>query len=86
MMAGPIESAVNVNDVRNAAKRVLPAFLFDFIEGGVDDETGLFRNEDAFARCQLLPRYLNDISLRTETDLVMADIGCTKIPALVRNT
>ena len=57
-------------------------FLFDFIEGGVDDETGLFRNEDAFASYQLLPRYLNDISLRTETDLVMADIGCTQIPAL----
>jgi L-lactate dehydrogenase (cytochrome)/(S)-mandelate dehydrogenase len=76
-MADRIESAVNIDDLRKAAKRVLPGFLFDFIEGGVDDETALSRNEDAFARYRLLPRYLNDISRRSlETDVLGMRFAC----------
>lgn len=66
---GRTSSAVNVDDVRKAARRYLPGFLYDFIEGGVDGEEGLARNEAAFARHALLPRYLVDVGsrdLRTE--------------------
>jgi isopentenyl diphosphate isomerase/L-lactate dehydrogenase-like FMN-dependent dehydrogenase len=49
------------------AKRRLPRAVFDFIEGGVEDERGLKRNEDAFARYFLVPRYLVDIAQRDQT-------------------
>lgn len=63
-------NAVNVDDVRQAARRALPGFLYDFIEGGVDGEEGLCRNESAFSRHSLLPRYLVDVAGRsTATEL-----------------
>jgi L-lactate dehydrogenase (cytochrome)/(S)-mandelate dehydrogenase len=76
-MAARVESAVNIDDLRKAAKRVLPGFLFDFIEGGVDDETGLSRNEQAFARHRLLPRYLGDVSRRSlQTEVLGVRFDC----------
>lgn len=55
-----IETAVNFDDLRRAAKRRLPKIAFDFIEGGVDGEGGLPHNEKAFAKHRLVPRYLID--------------------------
>lgn len=65
-----VKNAVNVDDVRLAAKRYLPGFLYDFIEGGVDGEEGLARNIAAFSNFSLMPRYLVDVAQRnTETEL-----------------
>lgn len=49
------------------ARRRLPRALFDFIEGGVEDERGLARNESAFSRYRLVPRYLVDVSRRDQS-------------------
>ena len=57
-----VEDAINLDDLRKMAKKRLPKVIYDFIEGGVDDEDGLVRNEDAFKKRPLLPRYLVDIS------------------------
>ncbi len=57
-----IDSAINLDDFRRAARRKLPRIAFDFIEGGVDDEIGLQRNRAAFNRFTLVPRYLVDVS------------------------
>jgi L-lactate dehydrogenase (cytochrome)/(S)-mandelate dehydrogenase len=54
--------AVNLDDLRKIARKRLPKVIYDFIEGGVDDEAGLSRNEDAFARRPLVPRYLVDVT------------------------
>ena len=54
--------AINLEDLRKIAKKRLPRVIYDFIEGGVDDEDGLVKNEDAFRRRPLLPRYLVDVS------------------------
>ena len=43
-----IENAINFEDLRKLAKKRLPKVVYDFIEGGADDEDGLLRNEDAF--------------------------------------
>jgi len=59
-----IDSAVNIEDLRRMARRRLPRIAFDYIEGGVEDERCLERNESAFARYPLLPRYLVDIARR----------------------
>jgi L-lactate dehydrogenase (cytochrome)/(S)-mandelate dehydrogenase len=53
---------INFDDLRRAAKRRLPKIAFDFIEGGVDGEDGIVRNETAFGRHLLVPRYGVDVS------------------------
>lgn len=39
----------NVEDARRAARRRLPAVVFDYVDGGADDEITMRRNEAAFA-------------------------------------
>lgn len=58
-----IDQAVNLDDVHKMAKKRLPKLLFDFIEGGTDDELCLERNRKAFQQHQLIPRYLVDVSV-----------------------
>lgn len=65
-----VEDSVNLDDLRRIAKKRVPKLIYDFIEGGVDDEAGLGRNEDAFRSRALVPRYMVDISrLNQETEL-----------------
>ncbi len=61
-----VDDAINIDDLRLAAKQRLPKLAFDFIEGGVEGETGLARNEQAFRRYRLMPRYLVDIAKRSQ--------------------
>ncbi|MCH7478648.1 MAG: alpha-hydroxy-acid oxidizing protein, partial [SAR324 cluster bacterium] len=56
------EQAINIEDLHRAAKRRMPRVAFDYFEGGAEDEHGLARNERAFRRHRLLPRYLVDVS------------------------
>jgi (S)-mandelate dehydrogenase len=62
-----VESAVNIEDLHQMAKRRLPRVAFEFIEGGVEDERCLDRNTEAFKKHQLVPRYLVDVSKRDQT-------------------
>jgi len=57
-----IDSWINLGDLQKAAKRRSPKLIHDFIEGGVDDEDGLERNEASYRRRTLTPRYMVDIS------------------------
>jgi len=62
-----LDKAVSIDDIRDCARRALPRIAFDFVDGGVDGETGLGRNRAAFDRWQLMPRYLVDVSQRSQT-------------------
>ena len=62
-----LNGAVNIDDLRKLAKKRLPRIAYDFIEGGVEDEVGIDRNEQAFRELQLVPRYLVDVSKRDQT-------------------
>ena len=62
-----LENAVNIEDLHRMAKRRLPKIAFDFIEGGVEDELGISRNEAAFKRYRLMPRYLVDVNKRDQS-------------------
>src|SRR5260370_20234129 len=62
-----LENAVNIEDLHRMAKRRLPKIAFDFIEGGVEDELGISRNEAAFRRYRLMPRYLVDVNKRDQS-------------------
>jgi (S)-mandelate dehydrogenase len=57
-----VDRAVNVDDLRKLAKRRLPKIAYDFIEGGLEDERGVARNEEAFGEFRLVPRYGVDVA------------------------
>lgn len=61
-----IARSVAIRDLRDLARKRLPKAIFDFIEGGCDDERCLAGNEDAFARIRLVPRCLVDVSTRDQ--------------------
>jgi L-lactate dehydrogenase (cytochrome)/(S)-mandelate dehydrogenase len=62
-----IDHAVNLEDIREIARRRLPRIAYDFIEGGVEDEHCLERNREAFRRRPLMPRYLVDVQERSQS-------------------
>ena len=66
-MPARIDAAINLDDLRKLAKRRLPKIAYDFIEGGLDDEDGLARNEDAFKQYPLVPRYGVDVTTRDQS-------------------
>jgi (S)-mandelate dehydrogenase len=64
-----LSQAISVEDLRRIAKRRLPRAIFDFFDGGAEDEVTLRANRAAFERVQLRPRVLVDVSvvdLKTE--------------------
>ena len=52
----------NVRDLRRLAKRKLPWPIFNYLDGGADDEVALRRSVAAFDDYELLPTHLSDIS------------------------
>jgi L-lactate dehydrogenase (cytochrome) len=49
----------NVADARRAARRKIPRPIFDYLDGGADDEIALDRNCSSFRNYALLPHALN---------------------------
>lgn len=65
-----LKRANNIADLRMLARRRLPRPIFDYIDGGADDELSLRRNSSAFADYELVPDVLTDVShIRTGTKL-----------------
>lgn len=56
-----------VDDYRAAARRRLPGMVFDFLEGGADDESGLARNLESFTQYDWRPQRLVDVSRRSQS-------------------
>tara|TARA_Y100000590_G_scaffold190582_1_gene216915 strand:+ start:19227 stop:20378 length:1152 start_codon:yes stop_codon:yes gene_type:complete len=84
-----LRKVANVDDLRSLAKRRLPAGVFDYIDGGAEDEITLRKNVDAYRNVSFKPRVLRDM---TEVDssthllgrplafpLVLAPTGFTRI-------
>ena len=59
-----MKKLVNVADFRASAKARLPRMVFDYLEGGAEDEIGLRHNRDAFETIKFQPRRLVDVSTR----------------------
>ena len=53
--------------MREAARARLPKPIFDFADGGAEDEVTLRRNEDAFLRWSFLPRPLEGAATRDQS-------------------
>ncbi len=65
-MPNVLDAAINVEDLRKLAKRRLPKIAFDFIEGGLEDEDGIVRNEKTLRDVRLVPRYGIEVSTRDQ--------------------
>lgn len=59
----------NIADLREKARKRLPLGVWEYLERGVEDETGMARNREAFDRLTFRPRVLRKvdrIDLRTQ--------------------
>lgn len=62
--------AIKVDDYRLLARRRLPKVVFDFLEGGAEDERGLAHNRAVFDRVRFRSRRFVDVSERSlETNI-----------------
>ncbi len=61
----------NIEDLRRLARRRLPRALFDFVDGGAQDEITLRANRSDFQQLALLPRVLTDVSRRDQSVTVL---------------
>jgi isopentenyl diphosphate isomerase/L-lactate dehydrogenase-like FMN-dependent dehydrogenase len=57
----------SVAAMRLLARRRLPRLVFDFIDGGAEDERALRRNEEALGQTRLLPRPLSGTEQRDQS-------------------
>src|SRR4030095_5479431 len=74
----------NVHEYRRAAKRRLPKVIWDYVDGGAEDEQTLAQNRAAFGRWALRPKILVDVS---KTDLSVTVCGQElALPILVAPT
>jgi len=64
------ENIYTIDEMRSIAKRRLPRIVFDYIDGGAGDEQGLDTNARQFRNFRLVPRYLVDVSNRTQKTTV----------------
>ena len=67
-MAADLTRAYNIEDLRGLARRRLPRMVFDFYDGGAEDEVTMRGNRAAFENLRLAPRVLRDVSV--------VDTGC----------
>lgn len=88
-VARRLARAASVDDLRRIARRRLPAGVFDYIDGGSEDERTLAANRAAFAAVTYRPRVLRGVA-KVETGstllgaplaypLVLAPTGFTRI-------
>lgn len=80
---------LNIDDLRQEAKRALPKALFDFVDGGALDERTLHDNRAHFANYRLLPKVMIDVAQRSQavevlgqrfdTPLILAPTGMTAL-------
>ena len=67
-----INDCYNFEDFRKLARKKLPSPIFNYIDGGADDEITLRRNTEAFDDCDLVPNILNNVG---EPDLSTTIFG-----------
>jgi len=59
--------AINIDDLRSRARRRLPKVIFEFIDGGAQDETTLRANREDFQKWRFRTRVLTDVSSRDQS-------------------
>jgi len=68
-----MRNVVSIDDLREPARRRLPRFVFDFVDGGAEDEITLNRNRKSFEKVFFRPRVLVDVSKRNTATTVLGE-------------
>lgn len=55
-------SIPSIADLKRRARRRIPGFAYDYVDGGIDEEHGKRRNREAWHEIELTPRYLRDVT------------------------
>ena len=63
--------AINIDDLRRLAQRRLPRAVFDFADGGAEDEVTLRANRSDFSRLTFRPKILVDVSKRDQSTTIL---------------
>jgi len=63
--------ALNIADLREIARRRIPGFVFEYAEGGAEDEVSLRGNLEALARLRFVPPTLIDTSARHQRTSIL---------------
>ena len=66
-----MNTALNIDDLRLAARRHLPKTIFEFIDGGAQDEITLRRNRADFERHAFMTRVMTDVTTRDLSTTVL---------------
>src|SRR5947199_1624342 len=66
-----LSRALNIADLREIARRRVPGFAFEYVEGGAEDEVTLRANRDALERLRLIPQTLVDTSARHQRTAIL---------------
>ena len=70
-----LEQALNIADLKKIATGRLPPPIFNYIDGGADDEMTRFGNTQSFENSRLVPEYLVDVShIDTSTRILGQDV------------
>jgi len=84
IFSNSVSKAVSIEDLRLIAKRRLPTCIFDFYDGGAEDEITLLSNVQSFREISLLPRILRSVhQIDTSRHLLGSKI---KVPFAVAPT
>jgi (S)-mandelate dehydrogenase len=79
-----LSRTANIGDLRELARRRLPRIVFDFFDGGAEDEVSLRANRAAFERVRFAPRVLRDVA---EVDASTEILGApSKYPLVIAPT
>ena len=66
-----LDKVLNIEDLRKIARKKLPKPLFNYIDGGADDESNVRGNTHAFDNTRLVPEYLIDVAKIDTTTKVL---------------
>lgn len=65
----------DIEDLRDAARRRLPRAVFDYVDGGADEEISIAANSDAFRNYNFVPRAMQCVGqVGVATQFLSADI------------
>ena len=84
-----LQKAASIEDLRKMARRRLPGGVFDYIDGGAEDEVAMDRNTRCFRDMEFVPRVLRDMGNVDTTGtilgrevpfpLILAPTGFTRV-------
>lgn len=66
-------TSINIDEMRTLARNRLPKTIFEFIDGGAQDEISLRANREDFERYGFRTRVLTDISQRDQSTTILGE-------------